>query len=331
MNPIYKNKKALVVDNSPIITKILKKFLSQIGFDRGHIFAAHEKHKAQIMFELESFDLVTSGIHLKDGDGIDLLKELRRKRNWNPDKTHFLIISSEKPETYQRLIGKYKAKGFLRKPFNQDQFQKTINSIFNQPDLVELIDKKSTASSSIFDSTWEDSPIEIPDSIIEAFTASTVEAMEQYMVEVIPGNSEKLGEFNGYFSSMVDLIDSENRMQLTLIINFSKKAACDIYEGLFGEVDIEQVGGVVQELCNIIGGITKPRISEFPQDFAKVVYPEKDFSAEELKLSWDLGLPESKIGEGHSLNIEINGVPKFHVPFKIKDETFHLIVLLQKF
>jgi hypothetical protein len=37
------------------------------------------------------------------------------------------------------------------------------------------------------------------------------------------------------------------------------------------------------------------------------------------------------MGENHSLDIKINGMPKFHVPFKIKDETFHLAVLIQEF
>ena len=125
-----------------------------------------------------------------------------------------------------------------------------------------------------------------------------------------------------------------------MILNFSKKAACDIYEGIFGEVDIEQVCGLVQELSNIICGIVKPRIAEFAKEIAQLVHqeyghddvrPEKDLPEEEIELTWDLGFPETKMGEGHALDIASNEVPKFHVPFKIKDETFHLLVLLQKF
>ena len=79
--------------------------------------------------------------------------------------------------------------------------------------------------------------------------------MEQYLAEAIPGISKSPVELKGYFSAWVDLQDSENRIQITLIMNFPKKAACNIYEGIFGEVDIEQVCGVVQELSNIICGI----------------------------------------------------------------------------
>ena len=38
--------------------------------------------------------------------------------------------------------------------------------------------------------------------------------------------------------------------------------ACDIYERIFGEVDLEQACGVVQELVNIVGGIVKPKIKD---------------------------------------------------------------------
>ncbi|HCK69576.1 MAG TPA: hypothetical protein DHW17_09865 [Nitrospina sp.] len=241
-----------------------------------------------------------------------------------------MIISSEKQETYQEILDKHQASGYLRKPFNQDQFKKTIHSILNQTDPTEPATQKSSAPTSTPSSLWEESPVEVPSSIIEAFTKSTIDAMEQYMAEATPGSSKSPVELKGYFSAWLDLLDSENRIQITLIINFPKNAACGIYEGLFGEVDIEQVCGVVQELSNIIGGIVKPRISEFSKDITQLVHPEKDLPEEEIELTWDLGLPEARMGEDHSLDIEINGVPKFHVPFKIKDEIFHLLVLLQK-
>ena len=79
MNPSLQGKKALVIDNSSIITKIIKNFLVKSGFSKDNIFAAHDKNMAMMMFGLESFNLVTSGIHLKDSTGINLLKEIRKK------------------------------------------------------------------------------------------------------------------------------------------------------------------------------------------------------------------------------------------------------------
>lgn len=242
-----------------------------------------------------------------------------------------MIISSEKQELYQEKLDEYEASNYLRKPFGQSQFQEIIGSMFNNSNS----DVDEVTVSSPLTSTQEphrlESPIEIPSPVIEAFSESTIEAMEQYMAEAIPYIADSDIELNGFFSAWVDLLDSENRIQITLLLNFPKKIACGIYEEIFGEVDIEQVSGVVQELANIIGGIVKTKIASFSDEISKVVLEGKELPDKKPELTWDLGLPETKMGEAHSLDIKFNGVPKFHIPFKIKDETFHLVVLIQTY
>ena len=330
MRSTYQSKKALVIDNSSIITKIIKNFLTKTGFEKGNIYVAHDKNQAMMMFDLEKFDLVTSGIHLKDSTGIDLLQEIREKATDTEEKIPFLIISSEDQETYQDKLEAHQATQYLRKPFNQDQFEQTICSILNGNNKLEPADTKPSESTSTQDSSWEESPVEIPSPIVEAFTTSTVEALEQYMTEAIPEVSKGSVELKGYFSAWVDLVESDNRIQITMVANFPKEAACKIYEEIFGEVDIDQVSGVVQELVNIIGGIVKPKISPFSKEIAQLM-PQSEDSMGEVDMTWDLGLPESKMGDDHSQDIKLNGVAKFHVPFKIKDDVFHLVVLIQKF
>ena len=331
MNTSFLSKKALVVDNSPIITKIIKKFLVQTGFEETNIYGANDRNQAMMMFGLESFDLITSGIHLKDTTGIDLLKEIREQSDDAHKKIPFLIISSEKQELYQEKLDEYEASNYLRKPFSQSQFQKIIGSMFNNSNSdVDEVTVPSALTSTTEPHQLE-SPIEIPSPVIEAFSESTIEAMEQYMAEAIPYIADSDIELNGFFSAWVDLLDSDNRIQITLLLNFPKKTACGIYEEIFGEVDMEQVSGVVQELANIIGGIVKSKISAFSDEISKVVLEGKELPDKNPELTWDLGLPETKMGEAHSLDIKFNGVPKFHIPFKIKDETFHLVVLIQTY
>ncbi len=330
MSSSFLSKKALVIDNSSIITKIIKNFLTKTGFEKGNIFVAHDKNQAMMMFELETFDLVTSGIHLKDSNGIDLLQEIREKATNTEETIPFLIISSEDQETYQEKLDAHQATQYLRKPFNQNQFEQTICSILNGTSEQEPEEAKPSEPTSTQDSSWEESPVEIPPSIVEAFTNSTIEALEQYMTEAIPEVSKGSVELKGYFSAWVDLVEADSRIQITMVANFPKEAACSIYEDIFGEVDIEQVGGVVQELVNIIGGIVKPKISPFSSEIAQLV-PQSENSLGEIEMVWDLGLPEAKMGDDHSQDIKLNGVPKFHVPFKVKDDVFHLVVLIQKF
>ena len=329
MNSPFQSQKALVIDNSSIITKIIKNFLIQSGFDKNNIFVAHDKNQAMMMFELERFDLITSGIHLKDSTGIDLLQEFREKNSDDQKKIPFLIISSEEKEIYQEKLNEHQASDYLRKPFNHDQFQKMIGKMLNHTDLTAVVEPPTPPPSS--STQWEESPVEVPLPIVNVFTESTIEAMEQYMAEAIPEISNEPLELQGYFSGWLDLLNTDSRTQITLLVNFPKNAACNIYEGIFGEVDIEQVCGVVQELANIIGGIVKSKISGISREILQLVHDPKDLPEGNMDLIWDLGLPETKMGDDHSLDISAKGLPKFYIPFKTKDETFHLIVLIQKF
>ena len=230
MNSSYLSKKALVIDNSSIITKIIKNFLTQTGFEKGNIFVANDKNQAMMMFELEKFDLVTSGIHLKDSNGIDLLQEIREKTKNTEEKIPFLIISSEDQKTFLGKLDALQDTKYLRKPFNQDQFEQTICSILNGTSKQEPEEAKPAESTLTQDSSWEESPVEISPSIIEEFSNSTIEALEQYMTEAIPEASKGSFELKGYFSAWVDLIESDSRIQITMVVNFPKEAACKIHE-----------------------------------------------------------------------------------------------------
>ena len=50
----------------PVITKILKNFLLGIDFEEKNIFLAKDGNQASIMLGLETFDLITSGLHMKN-------------------------------------------------------------------------------------------------------------------------------------------------------------------------------------------------------------------------------------------------------------------------
>lgn len=280
------------------------------------------------MLGLETFDLITSAIHLRDSNGIDFLKEIRSNDDDKHRDTPFLIISAEKKESFLEDLKTYSGNGFLSKPFNQQQ-------------ILEIAQKALNGENSETESTAEPSPelpkekgkpeAIVPDKIIEPFTRSTIEAMEQYMADANLTELKDDWELNGFFSSWVDLMDSEKRVQMNLIINFPQKMACNIYEGIFGEVDLEQVAGVVQELVNILGGIVKPRIADYTSEIMELAYWGEEVPSASGALNLDLGLPESKMGEGHTLDIELEGLPKFVLPFESKDEVFYLVVLFQNF
>ena len=322
-------KKILIVDHSKVITKIIQNFLSQSGFEAGNIFRAETKNQAMMMLGLENFDLITSGVHLSDSSGIDLLKEIRENEDEKKSKIPFLIISSEKEETYFDQLKTLCTSGFLNKPFTQQQIKEITYKALNCEDSDETA--PSPESSSPDKSNGSDNKPIVPEKVIEPFVRSTIEAMEQYMADASPTETNGDSTLNGYFSSWVDLMDSEKRVQMSLIINFPKKVACDIYEGIFGEVDLEQVCGVVQELVNILGGIVKPKIADYTSEIMELAYWGEEAPSVSGALNLDLGLPESKMGEGHTLDMDIENLPKIMVPFESKGEIFYLVVLFEKF
>lgn len=277
-----------------------------------------------MMLGLESFDLITSAIHLSDASGIELLKEIRNNGDKHRD-VPFLVISSDKEEKYLEDLKTFSGNGFLTKPFSQKQIndlaKKALNFLDEPPE--------ETAEASKEDSTTPE--IVVPEKITEHFAKSTVEAMEQYMADANLQELKDDWKLNGFFSSWVDLVDAEKRVELNLIINFPKKMASEIYEGIFGEVDVDAVAGVVQELVNIIGGIVKPKIADYTEEIVNIAYQGKDVPEVSGSLNLDLGLPESKMGEDHELDIDMAGLPQFVLPFESKEETFYLVVLFQKF
>jgi CheY-like chemotaxis protein len=322
-------KKILIVDHSKVITKIIQNFLSQSGFEAGNIFRAETKNQAMMMFGLENFDLITSGIHLSDSSGIELLKEIRGNGDETKKNIPFLIISSEEEEIYFEELKTLCSSGFLSKPFTQQQIKEISYEALNSGNSNETASSPQ-ADSSEKSSGSDNKPI-VPEKVIEPFVRSTIEAMEQYMADATPTEANGDNTLNGYFSSWVDLMDSEKRVQMSLIINFPKKVACDIYEGIFGEVDLEQVSGVVQELVNILGGIVKPKIADYTSEIMELAYWGEEAPSANGALNLDLGLPESKMGEGHTLDMDIENLPKIVVPFESKSEIFYLVVLFQRF
>ncbi|MZG31477.1 MAG: hypothetical protein F3741_11870, partial [Nitrospinae bacterium] len=82
----------------------------------------------------------------------------------------FLIISADKQESYLKKLKEYNSTDYLSKPFNQNQFEKMICSILNCANLKESEEDKPAKPAPTPDSSWKDSPVEVPAPIVKAFT-----------------------------------------------------------------------------------------------------------------------------------------------------------------
>lgn len=323
----YKEKKVLLIDNSPVITRIIRNNLIGLGFDDANILAANNGDLASMMLDMREFQLVTTGLHMEIKDGFELIREVRASDNDETKLARIVVITSERDPAIIEGLKSEDINAYLPKPFTPDQISATIHKVFNVDDGDEAETKIEPVSSAVI----PESKLEVHPGVIKAFVDCTLEALGQYMVAAVPGAPVTHDAFNGYFSPSVDLSNKNHGARLLLALNFPKDAACKIYEGIFGEVDMNQVAEVVKELINIIGGIVKPKLAEFSGDILALIHPDKAAASDAVEdLSFDLGLPAAQVGEGHSFDAGNAQGPKFIVPFQVENEKFDLIVVFQK-
>lgn len=322
----YKGKKVLVVDNSRWIARLIKNQLMDIGFEDELISISTDGHQAYLILDLKEFDLVTSGLYLKAQNGMDMLMKIRNdSREWMRNIT-FLVISAERTENFIDDLAKAGASGYLTKPFMNEELTKMLDIIdHNKPRDFVRIDQKYKPKAILYDPSMDD--IGISPKVISGFVDSMVEAFGQYLVTVVPGKPQPGNGADGDFVVSIDFVDDEHEVKVVLLIYFPQSIACNIYETIFGELDMNQVNGVVQELSNIIGGIAKIRAAEIPHEILKLVNGGKPVDPRrQIEMHFELGLPETR-KDKEDLNLE--GSPKFTVPFTIDDENAYLQVYFQ--
>ena len=127
----------LVVDDSLIIRKNIKKYITNLGHSIvGE--AKNGKQAIQLTKELKP-DLITMDITMPDMDGITAVKEIRA---FNTD-THIIMVTSHGQEEMVVSSLKSGAQGYLLKPINEEKLAKAISNLYNgyeEDDEDELLD-----------------------------------------------------------------------------------------------------------------------------------------------------------------------------------------------
>ncbi len=317
----YDDKKVLVVENSRVVAGLIKKALVASGINRENITTATDGHQALLIAELVDFSLVTTAVHMKLKDGAQLLESLRKNaKKESLKKMPVLVISSETDLNYAQKFLDLGIQGFIKKPFKTEDIQNSIRQIFGEP---------SDSGQSETSADDGDGAAISPD-FIKAFTDSALDALGQYMVvaDIVDPLEEEV--WKSYFSSSITLTNEDHDIRISVSLYFPQKVACDIYAGIFGEVDMEQVNGVVQELGNIIGGIVKPKITGFSSEIYKLVHGSNGAIDEETVIHLDLGLPEGKMGDEETTIPDDCSKPKFIVPFEVNEDLIIYMVQLEK-
>ena len=323
----YKGQKVLVVDNSRWIARLIKNQLMDIGFEDELISIATDGHQAYLILDLKEFDLVTSGLYMKAQNGLDMLIKVRNDSRERMKHIPFLVVSAERTEGYIDDLAEAGASGYLTKPFLNDELAQMVDIISNNPTgNCVRIDQKYKPTPILYDPSMDD--IGIHPKVISGFIESAVEAFSQYLVTAIPGQPQPGNGADGDVVVSVDFVDEEHEVRVVLLIYFPKKIACDIYETIFGELDMTQVGEVVKELGNIIGGIAKIKAAQIPHELLKLINGGRPVDPrKEIEMHFKMGLPESR--EDGKESLHLGEEPKFTVPFTVEGENAFLQVYFQ--
>jgi len=317
----YNDKKVLVVENSRVVSGLIKKALIASGINGENITTATDGHQALLIAELVDFSLVTTAVHMKLKDGAQLLEGLRKNaKKESLQKMPVLVISSETDLDYAQKFLDLGIQGFIKKPFKTEDIQSSVRQIFGEP----------TSPEEPANSDDNGGGSAISDDFIKAFTDSAFDALGQYMVaaDIVEPLEEE--SWKSYFSSNITLTNKDHNIRISISLYFPEKVACDIYAGIFGEVDLEQVNGVVQELGNIIGGIVKPKITGFSSEIYGLAHGSNGSLGEEEVIHFDLGLPEGKMGDEETTIPEDCTKAKFIVPFEVNDDLIIYMVQIEK-
>ncbi|HEY1462225.1 MAG TPA: sigma-54 dependent transcriptional regulator [Terriglobales bacterium] len=136
------NQSVLVVDDEPAIRMALKANFQRDGW---HVETAAGASEALTKFKAANFPLVVSDVRMPDGDGFDLMENVR---NAAPATAVILLTAfGSVPEAVQAMRGG--ACDYLTKPISFEQLQTVVDRVMEQAQQKQIEIKESNSRSMI--------------------------------------------------------------------------------------------------------------------------------------------------------------------------------------
>ncbi len=116
--------KALIVDDSSVMRKIVERSLRQAGLDLAQVLEAGNGSEALGVLQREKVDLILSDINMPVMDGLEFVRQLQAF----PDakRVPIVMITTEGSESHVVQALQLGAKGYIRKPFTPDQVKEHV-------------------------------------------------------------------------------------------------------------------------------------------------------------------------------------------------------------
>lgn len=116
--------RALIVDDSSVMRKIVERTLRQAGLELETVFEASTGKEGIDLLQKEKVDLILSDINMPCMDGLEFLRQLR-SGNLAPN-TPVVMVTTEGSEEQVKQAILAGAQGYIRKPFTADQIKERV-------------------------------------------------------------------------------------------------------------------------------------------------------------------------------------------------------------
>ncbi len=129
--PTSRLDKLVIVDDDARIRDLLRRFLSQEGFD---VLLAEDGRALDRILQRETIDLIVLDLMLPGEDGLSICKRLRNASNKTP-----VIMLTAKGEDVDRINGlEIGADDYLAKPFNPRELLARIHAVLRRRPQAEV-------------------------------------------------------------------------------------------------------------------------------------------------------------------------------------------------
>jgi two-component system chemotaxis response regulator CheY len=116
--------RALIVDDSSVMRKIVERSLRQAGLDPLVVHEAGSGVEGLELLKVKQVDLILSDINMPSMDGLEFLRQLRAQ-NLAPG-VPVVMITTESSEEHVKQAILSGAQGYIRKPFTAEQVKERV-------------------------------------------------------------------------------------------------------------------------------------------------------------------------------------------------------------
>jgi two-component system chemotaxis response regulator CheY len=116
--------RALIVDDSSVMRKIVERSLRQAGVDLQQVVEASNGAEALGVLQQQEVDLILCDINMPVMDGLEFVKQLHG--NGQARQVPVVMITTEGSESHVVQALSCGARGYIRKPFTADQVKEHV-------------------------------------------------------------------------------------------------------------------------------------------------------------------------------------------------------------